>query len=474
MHKYQNLCTGAIVIMIWNGFSALATVYDSDGSSVNIQSIHDTLAQNGDTITLPANGNFTWPSAVSITKAITLDGQNSTVISSVTGGFGISLISRPNLLITVKNIRFVGWQASNALILLGGYGENTFRLTNLTFDGGHKWSIWASSINGAGGEGPYGVIDHCNWPNGGDVIFGRDNPAYTPNSWHRAMTWGTGKAVYIEDCTMNATGNPTSNAALDGDNGFRVVFRHNTVNNWLVSMHGADSGGPINSGLQMEMMHNSFNVTTALASLLTLRGGSLVFFDNTVTAGPQGGYNSVVELAYYRSCANNGTCPQDRFYPQDYLGTQQPGMGVVNPPNGANQDPHFPNEPWGSVPCYIWNNHITAPIWFGEVIPNNCSGFIQLNRDYFLSAKPGYGEFQYPHPLQSGGSPSPTPSPAATPTPTPTATATATSTPTATATATPGPSSTPTPTATATPTPTATATPRHTPKPHPSQAPDKG
>jgi hypothetical protein len=54
MCKYQTLCKGAIVILIWNGFSVLATVYDSDGSSTNVQSIHDTLAQNGDTIPLPA------------------------------------------------------------------------------------------------------------------------------------------------------------------------------------------------------------------------------------------------------------------------------------------------------------------------------------------------------------------------------------------------------------------------------------
>src|SRR5206468_12010053 len=81
MHKYQNLCKGAIVIMIWNGFSALATVYDSDGSSVNIQSIHDALAQNGDTITLPA-GIFAWTTKVTISKAITLQGAGvgSTIV----------------------------------------------------------------------------------------------------------------------------------------------------------------------------------------------------------------------------------------------------------------------------------------------------------------------------------------------------------------------------------------------------------
>ena len=57
--KFQTLCRSAIVIWIWNGFSALATVYHSDGSPTNLQYIHDTLAQEGDTITLPA-GTFLW------------------------------------------------------------------------------------------------------------------------------------------------------------------------------------------------------------------------------------------------------------------------------------------------------------------------------------------------------------------------------------------------------------------------------
>ena len=57
MCKFQTLCKSAIVILIWNGFSAQATVYNSDGSSTNIQYIHDSLAQDGDTIMLP-EGNI--------------------------------------------------------------------------------------------------------------------------------------------------------------------------------------------------------------------------------------------------------------------------------------------------------------------------------------------------------------------------------------------------------------------------------
>jgi hypothetical protein len=384
--------------------------FQSNGSASDTQAAIRAAAPGG-TVIIPA-GTFTWPTPVTISKAITLQGASSSnrpvIISSYTGGSGISLNCTANQTITVKDIRFSNWMASNSLFLLGGSGVNGFRLTNLEFDGGHRWSIWVSSPGGSGGEGPYGLIDHCRWPNGGDVIYGRDNPVYNPNSWHRAMSWGSNKAVYVEDCTMNATGNPVSNAALDGDNGFRVVFRHNTVTNWLTSIHGADSAGPINSGLQAELMHNTFNVTQPLAAVLTLRGGSAVFFDNTITGT---GYNAVVELAYYRSLpGGGGVCAQDRFYPQDYLGTQQPGMGVA--PGAPDRDPHYPNHPWASVPVYYWGNHVQAPIWFSEVLANQGSPFVQLGRDYFVgTAKPDYTEFAYPHPLQTGSPPAPSATP---------------------------------------------------------------
>ena len=40
----------------------------------------------------------------------------------------------------------------------------------------------------------------------------------------------------------------------------------------------------------------------------------------------------------------------------------------------------------------------------GDQCGNNrfTSEFVKLNRDYFLSAKPGYTPYPYPHPLRSG------------------------------------------------------------------------
>jgi hypothetical protein len=67
-----------LFILILSGFVALrceATVYHSDGSAANVQTLHN-AAQNGDKITLPA-GIFTWATTVRISKAITLQGQGS-------------------------------------------------------------------------------------------------------------------------------------------------------------------------------------------------------------------------------------------------------------------------------------------------------------------------------------------------------------------------------------------------------------
>src|SRR5215467_12949070 len=53
-----------------------ATVYPSDGSDANVQAIHDTNANDGDTITLPA-GTFIWTAGVNLTKGITVAGQTT-------------------------------------------------------------------------------------------------------------------------------------------------------------------------------------------------------------------------------------------------------------------------------------------------------------------------------------------------------------------------------------------------------------
>jgi len=146
IRKFQ-LCRGAIVILIWNGFSAVATVYDSDGSSINVQSIHDTLAHDGDTITLPA-GTFVWTTRVSLNKAITLQGvdENSTIIKD-----------------NVQGTQFLYWDLRGTL-------NGAARMTGIGFqDGGRTVRAEAPGgafkVDGSNTNGTTFRQDHCSWTN---------------------------------------------------------------------------------------------------------------------------------------------------------------------------------------------------------------------------------------------------------------------------------------------------------------------
>src|SRR6202035_87739 len=146
MCNSQNLCKTAVVILIWNGFSALATVYDSDGSSINIQSIHDALAQNGDTITLPT-GTFTWTTTVTITKGITLIGADNdqTIIQDN--------VPRP------KN--------DTGLLVVSGSLGKTYRVSGLSFVSGinvlNSWGMVRIIATGAASQAVR--VDHCHFEN---------------------------------------------------------------------------------------------------------------------------------------------------------------------------------------------------------------------------------------------------------------------------------------------------------------------
>src|SRR4029077_16882480 len=117
MVKIQTLCRSAIVIWIWNGFSALGTVYHSDGSAASVQGLHNQVL-NGDTITIPA-GTFNWTTGVTISKSITLQGAGvgSTIIKDAVNGtplIQVGLVA--NNLPRITGIEFQdGGRANNQL-----------------------------------------------------------------------------------------------------------------------------------------------------------------------------------------------------------------------------------------------------------------------------------------------------------------------------------------------------------------------
>ena len=106
--------TGRIlVVLLWGAWISCtlrseAADYYSDGSAANVQALHD-IASNGDRIILPA-GTFTWPTSVTISKAITLQGNGigSTIIRDAvqTPGFCLRVNSPAGGVNRVTGIEF--------------------------------------------------------------------------------------------------------------------------------------------------------------------------------------------------------------------------------------------------------------------------------------------------------------------------------------------------------------------------------
>src|SRR6476646_10672256 len=75
MHRSETLFVALFLGIAFAPHSG-GTVWPSNGSEANVQAIHDTNAQDGDTITLPA-GTFIWSTGLDLTKGITVRGQTT-------------------------------------------------------------------------------------------------------------------------------------------------------------------------------------------------------------------------------------------------------------------------------------------------------------------------------------------------------------------------------------------------------------
>jgi hypothetical protein len=114
-----------------------------------------------------------------------------------------------------------------------------------------------------------------------------------------------------------------------------------------------------------EIYDNTFKLIPWIDQVINLRGGQGVVFNNTFT----GVYTPRHPIAVTDYAVCVGNCTQSC--------TVYPCPDMIN---------H----------AYFWNNKIRT----SSVNPvNNCSGFIKLNRDYFIGTMPGYVPYTFPHPL---------------------------------------------------------------------------
>lgn len=370
-------------------------------SQADVQSAIN-AANDGDTVSVPA-GNCTWTSSVQTNnKRITLEGAGpaKTVITvaSCTSP-GLSITNSAGKKITVFGIKFTGSAYDVGLIQISGTVKD-FRITNCSFD----WST-ASCSSGWHDDAAIfvkgtanGIIDHNTFaPSNSQTyrsavkIFGDS----VSNAYARPSTLGTANSVYIEDNVFTQPAYVGWTHAVWAQQGGSYVFRHNTLTNWGIDMHGHCSW---QGGREFEVYDNHWIATTDYGNKpFVIRGGTGVVYNNTYTSNGhrlEGEGLRMMEVDSGSTCSAGGTC-HACSYPAPY----QIGRGTNNTLD----------------PLYMWNNKLDGKYWIVSDTkgwwPNtgdsSCCSVLpmqiaQAGRDYYSSEnnpKPGYKAYTYPHPF---------------------------------------------------------------------------
>lgn len=256
---------------------------------------------------------------------------------------------------------------------------------------------------------------------------GTGTGTYGDQSYATPSSVGTANAWFWENNTYWSNAFTGSPYCCDGMWGSRVVYRYNTFHNAVIDWHGTESNGRPRGTFQFEVYNNTFDAspTGNWAALIGARSGTGIIANNTVNV-PAGSISALFDMVDYRHDGSNsptfGLCTGSNAWDENagvgsnigYHCLDQVGVGhgdlIINdsPVNSARGNVIA----WvrqATEPVYYWGNTVTCPgCTAAGTTPNtpiSHSGNIQLNRDYFLSARPGWTAYTYPHPLVSGGTP---------------------------------------------------------------------
>ena len=284
------ICLGAWMCVAAR--SGATTTYNSDGSAASVQALQNSAA-NGDTITLPS-GIFTWSTAVTISKAITLQGEGiaSTIIRDAKASGSLIIWNLPaGQLSRLTGIEF----QDGGRTTVAGESVGVVRFVSAdSKTNGSRLRVDHSFFNQIRGsvetQNVLGVIDHCRWdraPGASAAIYCKhanwNGGTSGDKSWTDDTLFGTEYFLFVEDCTFNG-------ANLDiGYGGSRLVFRHNACNTNAngpakITTHGTESSGRKRGVRSMEVYNNVFDasgVNTGTTELGQMRSGILLYYNNS-------------------------------------------------------------------------------------------------------------------------------------------------------------------------------------------------
>jgi hypothetical protein len=384
-------------------------------SLTNVQNAINT-ASPGDTVVVPA-GTCTWSTQAQISKPLTIQGAgiDSTVV--VSHGFNID----PGVNdYRITGFTFNGNWGSNYIIAHGQSrtGNKRFRIDHNKFLNKDYTTSGTIVFHGFS----YGVLDHNVFQDTLDEIlsFGGDGAA----AYGRTPVVGgyENGTIFAEDNTFTLTsacsahfgGDPNGAAenVFDANSAPRVVFRYNTISDsptcrWMypIEMHGFESEfstvGDARPIYSVEIYGNTF-VSNYAGSGMAVKirglGAGGVIFGNTFT-GSGHSFDTLANLRNLRSHTSDdtGSLSKGNLNAAGYTmlahTRQSDEAGLICEHCSGHTGPVF-----GQVTnLYVWGNTNAGPV----TVENN--GFtttdIVANRDFFLTAMPGYSPYTYPHPL---------------------------------------------------------------------------
>jgi hypothetical protein len=349
----------------------------------------------GDTVTVPA-GTCNWSGGLSI-SGISLIGAGSSTSGTVITAGGVTMTKHATQVTRLSGFRFTGTDIHGSI---GGNASNRAYVIDHNYFYSDGTAIFFT-VNANGG-----LWHHNDFFTPPSTAGGPDALPLHPNEdWSQATTFGTAdtqgpnggeRNIYFEDNTFENV----LETAPDGDQGVRVVIRHNKYTDSSIVFHG---GGPVNDTSsdgtrQFEIYNNTFsrvNCNDNLNKWIWVRGGSGIIANNAMDVVSTSCYGGKVEIELGIGCEGSPAYPIEHQIGQTTAPTTQ------NPP---------------TQPLLIFGNTGAgaSDANFLVTVANDTGGgghtcsspgtYIQANRDYYTSNHWGWAPFTYPHPLVGSGS----------------------------------------------------------------------
>jgi hypothetical protein len=375
-----------LLLIIALGFFLVSNVSASTINAVscsqaNVQSAINS-ASSGDIVSIPP-GNCTWTTGVTINKQITLQGagKTGTIITWNTGGAAINPVDGINSW-RLTGIGFTRSTGGEFVKINMDVGSTGWRIDNCDFTSTASAFYYGILTYGSSWVPlSYGLIDNNTFTN---VIIGVSGNAcsstYNKN-WSSNLNLGSDQAVYIENNIINHT--IVGAELFDGNCGGKIVFRYNTASGPNFAVHSVQSD-TFRGMRSWEVYNNSLTGATGGWVVATLRGGTGLVFNNTIS----GTYsNEYFFLDNVRSCSASTTfCDGTRAIDGNFTGQKgYPCRDQIGRSTDAFQ--------WGSQipsqslsPAYFWNNKrsgVEVPAQARNTCTDQYNFHILANRDFY-------------------------------------------------------------------------------------------